>query len=145
MPEESHVIISIKPQYAEAIISGKKTVELRRRIPTIVIGARLWIYATKPIAAIIGYVTLDSLMKEQLEKLWEFCGKHSGLDRCAFDTYFDDVQHGIGMFVSEATKIEPIDISTLRGIREGFHPPQVMFKITPSEVHKIKKLITIKE
>src|SRR4051794_32919901 len=48
--EETDAIISIHPSYADAILAGEKTIELRRRIPNISQGARLWIYATRPIA-----------------------------------------------------------------------------------------------
>jgi predicted transcriptional regulator len=48
-------VLSIKPEYATKIVEGLKKVELRRRFPYgTVTGARLYIYATVPIQAVIG-------------------------------------------------------------------------------------------
>ena len=58
MPDATDAIISIHPDYADAIFAGKKTIELRRRIPEVPSGTRLWIYATRPTGAIIGFVTI---------------------------------------------------------------------------------------
>jgi predicted transcriptional regulator len=54
VPDASDALISIRPGYANAILDGTKTIELRRRVPELVSGTRLWIYATRPTAAVVG-------------------------------------------------------------------------------------------
>ena len=48
------VVLSLKPRFAEAILSGVKTVELRRTVPKIVVPTRALLYATTPVRALLG-------------------------------------------------------------------------------------------
>lgn len=48
------VLLSLKPKYAEMILSGKKTVELRKRWANKEVD-KVWIYATEPVGKILGY------------------------------------------------------------------------------------------
>jgi predicted transcriptional regulator len=64
-------ILSIKPEYATKIVEGLKKVELRRRFPYgTVTGARLYIYATVPIQAVIGYATIRGVERMPVEQIW---------------------------------------------------------------------------
>jgi predicted transcriptional regulator len=97
MHEVDEAIISIKPVYAEAILFGHKTVELRRRIPPIEIGSRLWIYATRPTAAIVGSVILTDIVSMSPEDLWHYCEGEAGIGRQAYDAYFDGTSVALGL------------------------------------------------
>jgi predicted transcriptional regulator len=49
-----NLLVSVRPEFASKIANGEKTVELRRRFPRdMVIGARVLIYSSRPVAAII--------------------------------------------------------------------------------------------
>ena len=50
------VLMSIRPQYAEAILSGEKTVELRRRRPSFSAGTTVLIYSSAPLQTRAGDV-----------------------------------------------------------------------------------------
>ena len=73
MLDFEHIIISIHPNYAEDILIGEKTVELRRRAPRIKEQTKLWIYATRPICAIVGSVVLESNVTKTPDQLWKYC------------------------------------------------------------------------
>ena len=47
-------VFSIKPYFADAILDGSKTVELRKVTPKRPV-ERAWIYATAPVMSIIGH------------------------------------------------------------------------------------------
>jgi predicted transcriptional regulator len=47
-------VFSIKPYFADAILDGSKTVELRKIAPKRPV-ERVWIYATAPVMRIVGY------------------------------------------------------------------------------------------
>ena len=65
-------VLSIKPQYATRIVDGVKTVELRRRFPYgTVTGARLYVYASVPIQALIGYATISTVERLAIREIWE--------------------------------------------------------------------------
>ncbi|MEE9454683.1 MAG: ASCH domain-containing protein [Paracoccaceae bacterium] len=141
MHNPHEAIISIKPKYADAIMTGGKTVELRRRIPPIEIGSRLWIYATRPKAAIIGSVILSEIVSMTPDELWRHCGEKAAIDRTAYDAYFDGTEVALGLFLSDIRTIAPIDIEILRKSFDGFHPPQVMVKLNHERRFSLSNLV----
>jgi predicted transcriptional regulator len=126
-------IISIRPNFVEAILSGSKTVELRRRIPPLEIGTRLWIYATRPIAAVLGSAIVDAIVRGTPKAVWETYSEQAAIDRDEFDSYFDGAREAIGISLAKVHRISPIDIRQLRQMRAGFHPPQVIAKLSTIE------------
>ena len=55
-------ILSIHPEFAEAIFAGKKRVEFRRRPVAIPESGRVWIYATKPTAGVLGFIEVKQVV-----------------------------------------------------------------------------------
>lgn len=133
-------IISIRPFFAEAILSGSKSIELRRRIPPMAVGTRLWIYATKPVGAIIGSVTIAKILRGTPEAIWHSSGHEAAIDRTAFDAYFEGTESAVGIVLIGAERCDPVSIDALRAMRTGFHPPQVIARITEEEATSLKAL-----
>lgn len=141
MNSESDAIISIHPRYAHAILDGVKTIELRRRIPSISIGTRLWIYATLPVGAVIGTATVERIVRGEPEEIWVQFGHQAGINRPDFDAYFEGAQEAVGIILSEAQRNkEHVEISQLRELRRGFQPPQVMIRINEQESQSLRRL-----
>lgn len=135
-------IISIRPHFAEAIVSGEKTVELRRRIPAIEIGTRLWIYATRPVASVIGCATVELIIRGSPEQVWAEGGARLGLDRASFDAYLKGTSGAVGLVLADVKRGHPISIEELRVVRAGFHPPQVIARISRAEANALDELST---
>ena len=134
MNAENDAIISIHPRHAYAILDGAKTIELRRRIPPLTVGTRLWIYATRPVGAVIGVATVERIVRDDPAQIWLEFGDQSGIDRGDFDAYFDGSSVAIGLLLVDAKRsVEQVAIEKLRSLREGFHPPQVMMSISNHE------------
>lgn len=140
MAKVTDAIISIRPIFAEAILSGLKTVELRRRIPPIEVGTRLWIYATRPVAAVIGSAIVDQIIRGTPEYVWESCASGAGLGRRDFDAYFGGAAEAVGLTLTKVRRAKPIEMEQLRSVRNGFHPPQVIAKLTLAEAISLKAL-----
>jgi predicted transcriptional regulator len=138
--ESKEAIISIHPKFADAILARTKTVELRRRIPPVVIGTRLWIYATRPVAALIGTAIIEGIVRGTPDAIWNLCADRANVSRAEFDRYFFETREAIGISLCKAQKIEAIEIERLRNWRIGFHPPQVMVKITESDAKRLLRL-----
>jgi predicted transcriptional regulator len=139
--KSGEAIISIRPKFAEAIVSGQKTMELRRRIPSIGVGTRLWIYATKPVGAVIGSATLDRIIRGLPQQVWSEGGDQAGVDREAYDVYFDGAPEAIGLVLKDIRRGQPVSIEKLRAIRAGFHPPQVILRISEGEASSLRELV----
>lgn len=140
MKKFSDGIISIRPNFAEAILSGSKTVELRRRIPPIEVGTRLWIYATRPISAVVGSAVVDRIIRGTPDGVWAACAGEAAIERADFDAYFDGAAAAIGLELCDIRRGKPVAIEELRQMRSGFHPPQVITRLTQNEVVALKLL-----
>ena len=55
------IVLSLKPRFAQAILAGVKTVELRRTVPKIVIPTRALLYASSPVRALLGTCVITSV------------------------------------------------------------------------------------
>jgi predicted transcriptional regulator len=133
-------IISIRPIYANAILAGKKTIELRRRIPEIICGTRLWIYATQPMGAVIGFVTIQGVSRAHPATIWKKHRKSAGVDHDSFKKYFNGANEAVAILLAAARRVGPITIDQLREIRNSFHPPQVLTRLTALESKALREL-----
>jgi predicted transcriptional regulator len=140
VPEATDAIISIHPRYADAILSGTKTIELRRRIPELPPGSRLWIYATRPTSAVIGIATIQEVTKAHPTIVWKKHRNGAGMDHASFKAYFNGAQQAFAILLTAVGPVGPITIDQLREIRDHFHPPQVMMRLTASEVRALREL-----
>ena len=140
MPSTAEAIISIRPPHAEAILTGRKTIELRRRIPDLGSGTRLWIYSTRPTAAIVGIVMIHRVSKAHPTTIWEEHGDRVAIDHASFRDYFKGVKEGVAILLEAARRVAPITIDQLRDVRREFHPPQVLTLLTREEAVALSSL-----
>lgn len=133
-------IISIHCSYADAILTGTKTVELRRRLPAISSGTRLWIYATQPTGAVVGFVTVQGVDRAPPATIWTKHCNSIGVDQATFQKYFNGASEAIAILLAAARRIGPITMDQLRQIRARFHPPQVFTRLTARETETLRKL-----
>ena len=141
MPDTADAIISIHRSYALAILAGTKTVELRRRFPNLPRGTRLWIYATRPTGAVVGVVSVMDVDRAAPATIWRKHRTGTGVNHAAFKEYFNGAQEAIAILLMEARHVGPITTDELRRIRDCFHPPQVLTRLTASEAEALRKLV----
>lgn len=119
------VVLSVRPQYSSKIMSGEKTVELRRRFPiSAPNGTRAYIYSTSPDRAMIGVAEIAAVKKLAVDEIWRSYSKVAFIERSDFDKYFDGLEYGMAL---EFTNVRPFDKPMpLTDLRErfGFEPPQ---------------------
>ena len=129
----NNALISIKPNYARDILSGKKTVELRRRIPTIELGTRLWIYATMPQGEVVGSAIVEKIVKGTPDEVWDNFMDRIAITRNEFNRYFDGTDLALALVLSRVEKCNPIGIEKLREYSIGFHPPRVLIQLSSQD------------
>jgi len=137
------IILSIKPKYAERIITGVKTVEFRRVWAAQYVQS-IAIYASAPIQRIIGFATVSEVVLARPKKLWSYCTQHNaGLSRKELLSYFDGKEFGFAIVLGETkrfgTSIDP------RKIVKDFSPPQSFRYMTTSEMSKLMEAAGEKE
>jgi len=135
MPSNA-IFLSIRPQYANRILEGTKTVELRRVRPKYMTeGALALIYVPSPIKSLVGAFKVDLVVKKPVQELWEIVHDKAGVTREEFDAYFDGTSIGVGIFFSNIWILpEPIELQDLKEQMLGFQPPQGFRYATASEL-----------
>ena len=118
-------ILSIRPEYADKIVDGLKRVELRRRFPYgTVTGARIYVYATAPIQAVIGYATIRTVERLPVEQIWLKYHDVACITREDFAAYYQNVSSGYVVLLRDPVRIRrPIKLEVLKS-EINFTPPQ---------------------
>lgn len=105
-----NVILSIRPTFCKMILSGQKVYEYRKRIFTRSDVDKVYVYASKPICKIVGFFTIDEVIEDSPNVMWEKTHEGSGITKEYFDAYFRgcDMAHAIA--IGEVVKLDtPID------------------------------------
>ncbi len=124
MRDEDPIMFSVAPQYAQAILAGVKSVELRRRAPRLQSGTRAWLYSTLPVGEVVAMLTIDRVVEAPLTELWRQYGLRTAIARPAFDAYFAGLDRGAALIIRDVQALkEPVSLQALR--EDGaFQPPQ---------------------
>ena len=125
LDQDRMVVLSLKPRFAEAILAGAKTVELRRTVPKIVVPTRALLYAASPERALVGTCVITSVRSADLTALWHEHGPRSDLSLDEFQQYFEGVTKGTALTLSNPQALSrPIPLQDLRASPRNFRPPQ---------------------
>lgn len=124
MPSNS-ILLSIRPKYAEKILEGSKTVELRRVRPIYIAkGSLAFMYVTSPVKSIVGAFKVDLVIEMNLRDLWKAVKSRAGISQKEFDSYFEGTCRGVGIFFSEIWLFSKL--ISLKDLKKkmDFQPPQ---------------------
>ncbi|TQL17337.1 transcriptional regulator [Zymomonas mobilis] len=142
--DRNEAVISLWPEFAEAIVAGTKTVEFRRRIPIPALSARIWIYATRPIKSVIGFTYLEAIDTGNVDQLWQKYGKEAFLSEKQYRDYFEGTDKAIAFLLRDHQKIEPIGLEQMAVVRPHFLPPQSLTWLRKEETQRLVTLVGIK-
>jgi predicted transcriptional regulator len=116
------VLLSIKPRFANAILEGTKTFELRRAVFRSPAVRKIVIYASSPVSLVIGEFMIDGILALEPKKLWAVTAKGTCVDQEFFDEYFRGREIGFALKVySPRRYAKPLRLEELFGLSR---PPQ---------------------
>lgn len=131
------VLLSIKPKYADMILAGTKTVELRRawaaqEVATIVI------YASSPVQRLVGIVDVNEVKEASPTQLWKVSQIHGGgLSNKELKDYYKGKTKGFAVMLGNVHKakspIEPESVFT------QFVPPQSFRYLDEQELKQVRQ------
>ena len=84
---KNKILISIKPEYTEKIISGVKKYEYRRHVAKKDISSII-IYETTPIKRVVAEAEIEAILSYTPDELWKLTEEESGINKKFFDEYF---------------------------------------------------------
>lgn len=122
---EKLLLISIKGKYVEEIVSGRKTIELRKSMPKVKAGDTVIIYTTQPRKAVTAIATVKNVLRLTPEKMWHDHSKSLGIDKEDFWQYYDGCRFAIGIEMQSVIELDTeILLSAIKLIYPSFTPPQ---------------------
>lgn len=129
------IMISIHPEFANAIFRGDKKVEFRKlNIPRHI--EHVVLYVTAPERKIAGYFSVKDIVEAKPSELWKKYQKVSGTTEDFFFDYYQQQEVGLGLLVDQVEVFQnPL---TLDHTTSGGRPPQ-SFSYVDSSLWKALK------
>lgn len=108
------VLLSIKPEFADRILSGEKRFEFRKAVFKNDSVKTVVIYATLPVGKIVGEFDIEEVLEARPSKLWKATRAYSGITKAFFEQYFNGREKGYAIRVKTATRYhEPLDLQSV--------------------------------
>lgn len=128
------ILLSIKPEHANKIFNGEKTIELRRVCPKLSEGDLVIVYVSSPVKAIQGAFEVGEILIGSPLGLWRKIKNKTGLSWTQFNSYFSNSEIAYGLEIKKTwTYASPIKLNLLRKVWHNFTPPQSFRYLTDSE------------
>ncbi len=114
-------LVSVHPEYAEAILDGTKTVEFRKR-PLAPDVTHVAVYATRPVGRVVAVFSVEGQVTDNPHRLWRDFQDVAGISKSDFLAYYDGHNVGVGIKVRDLVRLDEYET-----IEEAFgitRPPQ---------------------
>jgi predicted transcriptional regulator len=119
------LFLSVKPIFANKILRGAKTVELRRVRPSVGEGDTVLIYSTSPEMALLGSAQVAEIFSGTPCDIWGQVKEQAGVSRGEYDDYFSGAATAIGIRLCAVRRLaRPILLRELRKRWPWLRPPQ---------------------
>lgn len=116
-----NVILSIKPQYARAILNGEKKVEFRKNSFKKKVN-KIFIYSSAPDQVLLGYFSIKNIDIDSPIQLWKKYSNVGCIEKKDFFEYYSNKSQGTSLIIDKVVKFnKPIEPNK---VFENFYPPQ---------------------
>jgi predicted transcriptional regulator/predicted N-acetyltransferase YhbS len=132
VPSEQTLLMSLRPEFAESILQGRKTVELRRKFSKKYEGSTIVFYITRPVQRFMFTAKITKVDHGQKTHLWEMYHKECGVSQKVFDKYFTGTSHGYAIHLSDI-KLTPnqLLLKYAKEVCPQLRPPQSFQRLEP--------------
>lgn len=113
-----NAILSIKPQFVEEIVAGKKKFEYRKSVFKQPV-EKVYVYASSPISKVIGEFQPVDVVFGVPADVWKETKEFSGITKKYFDEYYKGRKTAYAIVIQNFLKYER-QVS----LPEGIHAPQ---------------------
>lgn len=107
--QHKYVLISIKPEYASAILERRKQVEFRKRVFSDTV-ERAFVYSSSPVKRVLGSFAIRHIEKGTPNSIWDMYSKCGCISKNKYDDYFQNHDVAFGIEISKFDSyIHPLD------------------------------------
>lgn len=118
------IVLSLRPRFADAILNGSKTAELRRQRVNAPPGTPVILYSSSPVMAVVGTARIAAIHTCSPDQAWQQYRRRLGLTRDEFDTYLDGSSIACVLELTAVQTLDsPLPLHQLRRTAT-FQPPQ---------------------
>jgi len=141
------LLISVKPEFAKKIMSGEKTIELRKSAPKKVNKENyILIYVTSPIKELWGICKINNIIKDNPNAFWDNYGSQTGITKSQFKEYFKTNKNAFGIELKEIRNFSKysIELKHLKKAFPNFMPPQTYTYVNSDKINftVLKQILT---
>ena len=124
--EPRRIVLAIHGRHARAILGGRKTHELRRRLPTLSPGDWVYLYETAPESAVVGGFRVKGVRRACPEAMWDLVGADGfAISESEFLAYVDGAKEVVALEVADPFRLRrSASVAELVGVDSDFRPPQ---------------------
>ncbi len=132
MPKEQTLLMSLRPEFAELILQGRKTVEFRRKFSNKYKDATIVFYITRPVQQFMFTATITQVDHSQKKRLWNMSQQKCGISQEAFYQYFSGIDYGYAIHLSNI-KLVPnqLVLEHAKKVCPQLRPPQSFQRMEP--------------
>ncbi len=98
------VLLSIKPEFANKIFDGSKKYEYRKAIFKRSDIRRVVVYASSPVKKVIGEFTIDNILEDKVEAIWNETSLMAGISKKYFMSYFENKDKAYAIKIGNVTR-----------------------------------------
>jgi len=122
-----NVLLSIRPIYADAILSGVKKYEFRRTIFKRKDIERVYIYSNSVVKKIVGSFEIENVLEGTPQEIWDTCHEYGGISKNDFFRYFEGSKRAFGIKIKNVKRFSR-PINPYSAI-DNFTPPQSFYYV----------------
>ena len=136
---DSAILLSVKPKFANLIVEGYKLVELRRTVPAQTLGT-IAIYSSSPVQRIVALADVKDVIEASLSKLWQISKDNGGgLTKAELMAYFESKKTGFAIML-ENVRVYKKAVNPTK-IFKPFSAPQSFRYLTSKELKRLEHLL----
>jgi Uncharacterized conserved protein len=98
------VLLSIKPEFAEKIFDGTKKYEFRKNIFKNKDVDTVVVYASSPWQYVIGEFKIETILSDDVDKIWEQTHEFSGITEDFYRMYFAHKTNAFAIKIGHVTR-----------------------------------------
>jgi predicted transcriptional regulator len=117
-------ILSIKPVYANQILAGTKTLELRKSSMGLAAGDVILVYSSAPEQQLAFWIRVKDVEALPVEDMWRQYHDRLGIGPDEYAAYFRGARTAVGLHVGEVHALVPVPLREIQMLVPGFVPPQ---------------------
>lgn len=125
------ILISIKPQYVEKILSGEKKYEYRRIAPRVKV-EKMIVYCTSPVKKVVAEVEILDILEGTPKQIWNKTREEGGISK---ENYFNYFQYRDTAYAIKLGKVTPLD-KELKDYRVNWPPQSFIYLLEEEESYE---------